>query len=202
MRTFIIASTAAALFTSAAFTQEASRSIASIPDLSGIWAHVSLPGLEPPPSGPGPVVNKSRLPNGVGNLAQLVGDYSNPILQPWAADVVKRLGEISLSGVPYPNPFNQCWPPGVPLIFSNIGMQMLQKPHEIIILYAENHQVPRVRLNELHPAQLTPSWYGDSVGHYEGDMLVFDTVGIKVGPFAMVDMYGTPHTESLHVVER
>jgi hypothetical protein len=57
-------------------------------------------------------------------------------------------------------------------------------------------------MNQPHPAQVTPSWYGDSVGHYEGDTLVIDTVGIKVGPFAMVDMYGTPHTEALHVVER
>jgi hypothetical protein len=57
-------------------------------------------------------------------------------------------------------------------------------------------------MNQPHPAQLTPSWYGDSVGHYEGDTLVIDTVGVKVGPFAMVDMYGTPHTDALHVVER
>ena len=49
---------------------------------------------------------------------------------------------------------------------------------------------------------VTPAWYGDSVGHYEGDTLVIDTVGIKVGPFAMVDMYGTPHSAALHVVER
>ena len=57
-------------------------------------------------------------------------------------------------------------------------------------------------LNQSHPAQVTPSWYGDSVGHYEDDALVIDTVGIKVGPYAMVDWYGTPHTEALHVVER
>jgi len=49
---------------------------------------------------------------------------------------------------------------------------------------------------------VTPSWYGDSVGHYEGDTLVIDTVGVKIGPFAMVDMYGTPHSPALHVVER
>jgi hypothetical protein len=49
---------------------------------------------------------------------------------------------------------------------------------------------------------VTPSWYGDSVGRYEGDTLVIDTVGVKVGPYAMVDWYGTPHTEALHVVER
>ena len=69
-------------------------------------------------------------------------------------------------------------------------------------LYAENHEVRQVRLNELHPAQLTPSWYGNSVGHYEGDTLVIDTVGIKIGPFAMIDWYGTPYTKFLHVVER
>ena len=58
-------------------------------------------------------------------------------------------------------------------------------------------------MNQPHPAQVTPSWYGDSVGHYEGDTLVIDTVGVKTDrPFAMVDMYGTPYTQALHVVER
>jgi hypothetical protein len=61
-------------------------------------------------------------------------------------------------------------------------------------------QVPP--LNQPHPAQVTPSWYGDSVGHHEGDTLVIDTVGIKVGRYSMVDWYGTPHTGALHVVER
>ena len=49
---------------------------------------------------------------------------------------------------------------------------------------------------------MTPSWYGDSVGHYEGDTLVIDTVGMRVGPYSMVDMYGTPQSPALHVVER
>jgi hypothetical protein len=49
---------------------------------------------------------------------------------------------------------------------------------------------------------VTPSWYGDSVGHLEGDTLVIDTVGIKLGRYSMVDWYGTPHTGALHVVER
>ena len=53
-----------------------------------------------------------------------------------------------------------------------------------------------------HPANLKPSWYGDSVGHYEGDTLVVDTVGVKVGPVSMSDAYGTPQSEALHVVER
>ena len=44
--------------------------------------------------------------------------------------------------------------------------------------------------------------HGDSVGHYEGDTLVIDTVGVKLGKFRMTDRFGTPYTEALHVVER
>jgi hypothetical protein len=57
-------------------------------------------------------------------------------------------------------------------------------------------------MNASHPAHMTPSWYGDSIGRYEGDTLVIDTVAVKIGPFAMVDMYGTPYSAALHVVER
>jgi hypothetical protein len=57
-------------------------------------------------------------------------------------------------------------------------------------------------MNVPHRAPVAPSWYGDSVGHYEGDTLVIDTVGVKIGPFAMVDFYGAPYTQALHVVER
>jgi hypothetical protein len=177
------------------------RGVATIPDFSGIWAHLTWPDFEPPPAGPGPVTNRSRR-NGVGDNYQLVGDYTSPILKPQAADVVKQHGEVSLTGVPYPTPSNQCWPGGVPFVLWNIGMQMLQQPDKITILYTNDHEVRHVRLNQPHPANVTPSWYGDSVGHYEGDTLVIDTVGVKVGPFAMVDMYGTPHSPALHVVER
>jgi hypothetical protein len=81
-------------------------------------------------------------------------------------------------------------------------MQMLQQRHQITILYDEDNEVRHVRMNQPHPSRVTPSWYGDSVGHYEDDTLVIDTVGVKIGPFAMVDSYGTPLTEALHVVER
>ncbi len=180
---------------------DSAQKAASIPDFSGIWAHMTWPDFEPPPVGLGPVTNRSRR-NGVSDVYQLVGDYTNPILRPQAAEIVKKHGEISLTGVPYPTPSNQCWPGGVPFVLYNIGMQMLQQPEKITILYSNDHEVRRVRLNQLHPARVTPSWYGDSVGHYEGDTLVIDTVGVRIGPFAMLDMYGTPHSPALHVVER
>jgi len=180
------------------------QSAASIPDFSGIWRHGSLPWLVPPASGPGPVTNRSRRQdNGVSDYGQLVGDYTNSILQPWAAEVVKKKGELSLAGVVYPNPANQCWPEPVPFLFKHMAMQMLQRPDKIVMLFNEDHEVRWVRMNEPHPAKVTPSWHGDAVGHYEGDTVVIDTVGIKANrPFAMVDLFGTPYTEKLHVVER
>jgi hypothetical protein len=184
----------------------ATRSATWIPDFSGIWAHPTIPGFEPPASGPGPVVNKSRNREGpqTGRSAnQFVGDYTNPILKPQAAEAVKRHGEIEQGGGVVPNPHNQCWPEPLPYIFWNMGMQMLQQPDRITIIYYDDNQVRRVRMNEPHPAKVTPSWYGDSVGHYEEATLVIDTVGVKTGrPFAVVDMFGTPYTEALHVVER
>jgi hypothetical protein len=182
-------------------------SAASIPDFSGIWGHPSWPGFEPPASGPGPVVNKSRLregpQRGVRNPDQMVGDYTSPILKPLAAEAVKKFGEVELSGAASPTPSNRCWPEPVPYIFLNFGIQILQQPHQITILYDEDHEVRHVRMNQGHPAQVIPSWYGDSVGHYEGDTLVIDTVGIKADrPLAIVDLFGTPYSSALHVVER
>jgi len=181
-----------------------SPSTASVPDFSGIWRHGSLPWLVPPASGPGPVTNRSRRKdNGVSDYGQLVGDFTNPILQPWAADVVKKKGELSLAGVTYASPANQCWPEPVPFLFKHMAMQMLQLPDKVVMLFNEDHEVRYVRLNQPHPAQVKPSWHGDAVGHYDGDVLVVDTVGIKTDrPYAMIDLFGTPYTEKLHVVER
>src|SRR5215472_2064015 len=187
-------------------TVSVTQGAAAVPDLSGAWNHSSLNGLELPLSGPGPVRNRSRLragpQAGVSNSAQLVGDYTNPILQPWAAEVVKKFGEIALAGKGYPTPRNQCWPEQVPFVFINYGMQILQRPDKVTVLYPFDHQFRQVRMNQSHAAHVMPSWYGDSVGHYEGEELVIDTVGVKVGPFSMLDWYGTPYTEALHLVER
>jgi hypothetical protein len=217
VRTFIIATTSAAtLFSSAAFTQEPNQGAALIPDLSGVWTKPYL-GIELPLSGPSPVVNKARMRqlfdiDGrrllaasaplVSNVSQLVGDYSNPILKPEAAEVVKKHGKMELRGMPIASARNQCWPEGVPYVFRDLGIQVLQQPDKITIVYDYDHEVRRVRMNQPHPAQVTPSWYGDSVGHYEADTLVIDTVGIKVGPFSMIDPFGTPHSQALHVMER
>jgi hypothetical protein len=210
---------AMALIHTAAFAQGPAGTAmqgGAIPDLSGVWAKPYL-GWEMPLSGPSPVTNKirrkqifdldgRRLPPDaaplVNTASQLVGDYSNPILKPAAAEEVKRRGENELHGMPNASARNQCWPEGVPAVFRDMTMQMIQQGERITILYDYDHEVRRVRMNLPHPAQVTPTWYGDSVGHYEGDTLIIDTIGIRIGPFTVADNLGTPQSPAMHVVER
>ena len=202
----------------------ATNGAASIPDFSRVWFHPSFPWFEPPASGHGPITNLSRWPQvrsdaasgtvalpplppgveGVSDYDQLVGDYANPILQPWAAAVVKKFGEMSLAGIVYGNPSNQCWPMPMLFIYKQGTVRIIQQPDKVLLIYTgPSTDVRRVRLNDRHPEPLTPSWYGDSVGHYEGDTLVVDTVGVKTDrPYAMIDLFGTPYSKSLHIVER
>src|SRR6185295_949918 len=130
---------------------------APAPDFSGIWAHFTWPDFESPASGAGPIANLARRED-VSNGNQLVGDYRSSILKPQAAETVKQYGELSLSGKTYATPSNQCWPGGLPFVFVNIGMQMVQEPDRITILYSNDHEVRHVRMNQPHPARVTPSW--------------------------------------------
>ena len=196
-RNFPLAIAVAAAVLTPAFGQSES---ASLPDFSGVWTHAN-PGFEPLSSGPTSLINRERRPNGTGNGLKLVGDYTNPILKPEAAEVVKQHGQRAV-GMGDPNPHNQCWPEGPPFLLTNAPEQIVQARNEVVILYQDNMQVRHIRMNQTHPARMTPTWYGDAVGRFEGDTLVIDTVGIKVGKYSMVDWYGTPHSEALHVVER
>jgi hypothetical protein len=193
---------AAALAGIAAAPASAASGGASHPDFSGIWAHPWLPGFEALPSGPTALVNLSRRPDGAQIQTQLVGDYRNPILKPEAAEIVRKMGEQSTGHLGFHNPRNQCWPNGLPFVLSANGQQIFDRGDHLTIIYRVDHQLRTVRMNASHPAKVKPSYYGDSVGHYDGDTLVIDTIGIKPGPFAMLDWFGTPQTPALHVVER
>jgi len=196
------------------------ESAVPVPDFSGTWTHPVFPWFEPPASGPGPITNLSRWPEsaqipngeagsaalpasqtGISNYDQLVGDYKNPILKPWAAEIVKKLGEQSLAGITVPNPSNQCWPHPMPFTYKRSTVLLLPGKDKITLHYGGDMR--QIRMNASHPSPLTPSWYGDSVGHYEGDTLVVDTVGVETDrPYAMQDLFGTPYTDKLHIVER
>jgi hypothetical protein len=173
---------------------------ATTPDFSGLWARQTF-GLESPPSGRDPVgpMPGTSAGNGGGG-----GNYLDPILKPEAAEVVKKRGDLLRSGLVYPNVSNQCYPYPPPFILAtNQAVEFAQLKHEVVILAMFDNQVRRVRLNAQHPKKVSPSWYGDSIGHYEGETLVVDTVGIRVTPIAAIDgRAGTPYSAALHVVER
>jgi len=156
------------------------------------------------PSGPQPLRNLSRRPNGTANAGQLVGDYRNPILTPEAAAIVKQKGELAIAGKGFANSQDQCRPIAPPFTFAmQLGFEMLPtNDGNISIIYDQNASVRHIRMNAAHPAKLVPSSMGDSVGHWEGDTLVIDTVGVKTDAFTSVDRFGTPQSDAMHVVER
>jgi hypothetical protein len=133
-----------------------------------------------------------------------VGDLSNPILQPWARAQMQKTNDAVMEGkVPF-RARERCWPIGVPgfVIYSLVEpFYFYQTPKEVTIVNQGGPEVRHVFMNVAHSKNPKPSWYGESVGHYEGgDTLVIDTIAIT--PKTFIDNYRTPHTDKLHVVER
>src|SRR5208282_5360507 len=70
-----------------------------------------------------------------------------------------------------------------------------------LILYESQHLVRQIHMNRKeHPKEYIPTWQGDSIGRWEGGTLVIDTTGFNEQ--TDVDIWGLPHSDSLHVVER
>jgi hypothetical protein len=131
-----------------------------------------------------------------------VSDVTNPILQPWVRAQLTKLNKQVLSGHPFYSEHSSCWPMGVPtfLLYPVAPVYFIQSPGEVTIVWQGDHMVRHVYLNVPHSSNVRPSFYGDSIGHYEGDALVVDTIGLTTRTY--VDEFRTPHTDKLHVIER
>jgi hypothetical protein len=185
----------------------------SVPDLSSndaAWVltngdYIAVPG------GPSPVYNDPAHPFVTNNVFRATGaqpsfrvaDLGNPNIKPWAKEVMKRENDKVLAGkIPY-SARSSCMPGGVPG-FMNFAVvdpiHILQTPKVVTMIFSGDAQVRHVYLDVPHSANLKPTWYGESVGRYEGDTLVVDTIGLNDKTY--VDNYRTPHSEKLHVVER
>jgi hypothetical protein len=159
------------------------------------------------PTGPHPVTYEKGyryVPNNTGEQPTFrVADLDNPILQPWVVAALKKVNERALSGKDAFPPQVRCWPLGVPafVLYPAQPVYFIQTPTEVLMTWQADHMVRRVFLTDKHSANPKPSWFGESIGHYEGgDTLVVDTIGLNTRTF--VDNYRTPHTEQMHVVER
>jgi len=175
-------------------------------DLSVGWIGVGefrpVPGRVPPLSQD---PKYPFVPNGAGRQPTYrIADLTNPNLKPWVKEIMKKDNDEVLAGKIAFTPSSSCMPAGVPgflaLGGNNNPYWFLQTPKEVVIMRAADSQVRRIYLDVPHSPNPKPSWYGESVGHYEGDTLVIDTIGLNTKTF--VDNYRTPHTEKLHVIER
>jgi hypothetical protein len=135
-----------------------------------------------------------------------IGNAKDPVLKPWAAAQMQASNDEALQGdraVPFAAQA-RCYPGGVPgqLLFPFEPIYFIQKPLEVWMIWQRDHMVRRISLTDKHSETLKPSWFGESIGHYEnGDTLVVDTIGLSTDQ-SYLDNFRTPHTEKLHVVER
>jgi hypothetical protein len=160
----------------------------------------------PPDGGPGPVTSDKEhpyVPNGEGQPTYRIADLTNPILKPWVAEQMKVWNDRVRAGkIPF-TARERCWPGGVPafnIYERDRPIYWVQTPKEIVMIEESNAEMRRVHMNVPHSKNPKPSWYGESVGHFEGDTLVVDTIGFNDKSF--VDNYRTPHSTQLHVIER
>jgi hypothetical protein len=167
----------------------ASAQPAAQPNLTGVWGHAFPrpgqgapdPRLTPPPPAP-------------------------PELTPaYAADYQKLRAAEKASdraGEPLANTGTQCLPDGVPqMMFAIYPLEILQTPGQVTIIEEAFSQVRRVYLDRLQLKidDVPPGYFGHSVGHYEGDTLVVDTVGIKESVRGPSDL---PHSDQMRIDER
>jgi hypothetical protein len=168
--------------TSTALADEA----AGQPDISGTWERYPEDWAGPDPDNPIP-------PNGPFKL-------NEPYAQAYK-DLQKRKAAANLAGTPIANSSTRCLPEGMPTIMEAIyPIQIVQTKGQIIVLAEFLTQTRRIWLDDKMPPadEISPSYYGHSVGHWEGDTLVVETVGIRPD----VTYYGIPHTPDMRLSER
>jgi hypothetical protein len=190
---------------------------AGIPDLASIsfaWLATGADWRDPPAgSGHGPIKPDPEHPfHGnldratYGEVTLRIGNAKDPVLKPWAAAQMAASNEEALSGkraVPFAAQA-RCYPGGVPgqLLYPAEPFYFIQTPNEVWMIWQRDHMVRRVYLTDRHSDSVKPSWFGESIGHYEnGDTLVVDTIGLSTQN-SFLDNFRTPHTTKEHVVER
>jgi hypothetical protein len=192
-----VAAAAVLAFSSCVLAQTAAPQAAAsspAPDLTGVWRR----SRRPPD-------NKRKY-----NFHEISGTLTNeePPMTPWGEAQYKAAKpNIGRRGVPLSqtnDPVTKCFPPGVPRIFEmRIGQpwEIIQIPGRVIMFFEYDHLVRQIFTDgRPHSKDLIPSWMGDSIGTWEGDTLVVDTIGFNEKTW--LDGDGHPHSDALHLVER
>jgi hypothetical protein len=122
-------------------------------------------------------------------------------LKPQYIELLKKRIREKNAGHPETDTSTQCFPHGMPrLMESPYPIEIVQTPGRVTFLHEVAHEVRRIYLDQKHPANLKSTFLGNSVGHWEGDTLVVDTIGINDKSF--IDDEGEAHSNQEHLVER
>ncbi len=163
--------------------------------------------LIPIPGGPTPTRADPAhpfVPNNTGRQPTFrIADLNNPNIKLWAKEIMRAENEKVLAGAIAITARSSCTPAGIPGFFFWAMFEpihFVQTPKEVTMIFSGDAQVRHVYLGIRHSEHPEPSWYGESVGHYEGDTLVVDTIGFNTR--TAIDGYRTPHTDKLHTIER
>lgn len=151
------------------------RPVSSLPDWAGIWTF---------------------------DFSGLGAKAEQPVLTPPAAAELKTLQEAEAKNEEPPTESANCLPPGMPTImFQPYDVEFLFTPGRVTIIQEAYMQVRRVFTDgRTHPPDLDPTFNGHSIGHWEGDTLVVDTIGL--GHRTPLGFNRLDHGPNLHVVER
>jgi hypothetical protein len=208
MKTRLVTATlfAALLGGAALLPASAQNNAGKIPDFTGNgigWN--SAGGLTPVPASPSPVTQDPRVryvPNNVGEQPTWrYADLNNPNLTEFAKEGLRKANALHDKGFAMYNRTSRCWMPGIPALDLSPGRTyFIQTPNVVYIIWQRDQIVRRIPLTRQHTPNLKPAWQGHSIGWYEGEELVVDTVGQDTRTF--VDLFRTPVSEKLHVVER
>lgn len=186
----------------------------AIPELatSGFaWQAFGADWRDPPAGLRGPIKPHPKHPyhgnnDGPGQVTVRIGNDTDPVLKPWAAQQMRESNEEILTGKRAEGFMAQsrCYPGGVPaqLLYVAEPVYFIQRPTQVLMIWQRDHMVRRIYLTDKHSSDIKHSWFGESIGHYEnGDTLVVDTIGLSTR-LSYIDNWRTPHSEQLHVIER
>jgi hypothetical protein len=187
----VLALSAALAFSPFLFAQTADQqgmarveSASSTPDISGLWTRLRDPSHSP--------INLD------------FGKSISP-MTPWAEARFKAANSVYRSSSPstdLSDPIFNCFPPGVPRIYMlNFPVQIVQISGQVLMLFEFDHFVRRIYTDgRPHDNSVGALWMGDSIGRWEGDTLVADTISFN--DKTTLDREGYPHSDAMHLVER
>jgi hypothetical protein len=167
----------ASLLANSSRHEDSKQNAPHAPDISGVW---------------------------IGRENAITFDAAEPPLQSWAK---AKFQSIKPGYGPHASPDSEdpilnCYPPGVPrIMLIPFPIQIVQLPAQVLMIFEYDHFVRQIDMTrQSHPKDLDPTWMGDSIGKWDGDTLVIDTVGLNDKTW--LDQVGHPHSSGLHVIER